>query len=101
MRRRKQAALKSRGLLTEEDEKTVDRFAAWLERPSDHDLNLIDESQQRAIMELLVDWRRRKRRGELPAPLSVAMHMSDLIGQEKSRRRELLRHAETELGHQP
>ena len=88
--------------LSEADRKAADRLESYLRRVSDRDLNLIDESQQRAIMELLIDWRRRKCRGEFPAPLSVAMYMSDLIGHEKSRRRELLRHAEAEMtnGHE-
>ncbi len=75
-------------------------LVSYLKRATDEDLDLISESLQRAAANLLVglDW---KALDEFPSSFNALMHFEARVVAEQTRRTELLRHAEAELGHQP
>ena len=78
-------------------------LVSFLKRLSDQDLDLIYESQERATATLLTGFARRERTSldEFSPSFLALMRFEASVAAEQTRRTELLRHAEAELGHQP
>ena len=76
------------------------RLVSFLKRVTDADLEQLAESQERAAAQALVglDW---KSLDEFPPSFLALMRFEASVIAEQHQRRELLRHAEAELGHQP
>ena len=76
------------------------RLVSFLKRLTDEDLEQLSESQERAAAQALIglDW---KSLDEFPPSFLTLMHFEARVIAEQTRRTELLRHAEAELGHQP
>jgi len=77
-----------------------ERLVSYLRRATDEDLEQLSAAQERAAAQALagVDW---KTMDEFPPSFLTLVHFEASVAAEQTRRTELLRHAEAELGHQP
>ena len=75
------------------------RLVSFLKRLTDADLEQLSAAQERAAAQALagLDW---KSLDEFPPSFLALVHFEASVAAEQTRRTELLRHAEAELGHQ-
>ena len=85
--------------LEDETRSTVEWIVSHLARATDEDLELFYEQCHRAAMGMLegLAWQERKSVDDFPPLFMAAMGMRDLVGDEKYRRHDVIRHAEAEL----